>query len=284
MVPGLLYFALFKYAPMWGVLIAFQDYSVFAGMLGSKWVGLQHFRDMFADSEFYQIFLNTLLISFYKLAWGFPGPIVLALMLNEVRNALFKRSVQTLAYLPHFLSWIIIGGILVNILSPSTGIVNGLLKLLGFEPVFFLVDPAWFRPVLVVSDIWKEIGWGAIIYLAALAGVDPQMYEAAIVDGANKWQQLCRITLPSLLPTVAILFVLRLGHMLDVGFEQIFVLYNPLVYDVADVIDTYVYRNGIAEAAFSFSTAVGLFKSVIGLILVVAANKVTKKLGQDGVF
>jgi len=284
LIPGLLYFVVFKYAPMWGILIAFQDYSVFAGMRGSEWVGLHHFREMFGSADFYRVFRNTMLISLYKLAWGFPGPIVLALLLNELRSALYKRSIQTLLYLPHFLSWVIIGGMMVNLLSPSTGFVNEVLKSLGIEPVFFLASADWFRTVLVASDIWKEIGWGAIIYLAALAGIDPQMYEAAIMDGANKWQQIWHITIPSILSTIVILLVLRLGHVLDVGFEQIFVLYNPMVYDVADVIETYVYRAGIAEGQFGYSTAVGLFKSLVGIVLVVLANKGAKKLGQEGIF
>lgn len=284
MLPGLAYFIIFKYVPMGGIIVAFQDFSAFAGIRGSEWVGLAHFKNMFTDSEFYTVFKNTLLISLYKLIWGFPGPIILALMLNEVRHMLYKRGVQTLVYLPHFLSWVIIGGILVNVLSPATGIVNQFLGMLGFEPVFFLGSQEWFRTVLVVSDIWKEAGWGAIIYLAALASIDPQIYEAAVVDGASKWKQLIHVTLPSLTGTIVILFVLRLGSVLDVGFEQIFVLYNPLVYNVADVIETYVYRTGITQGQFSFTTAVGLFKSVISLILVVLANKAARKLGQDSLW
>ncbi len=284
MLPGILYFLVFKYAPMWGVIIAFQEYSVFTGIRGSEWVGLEHFRTMLDDRDFYIIVRNTLLISLYKLIWGFPGPIILALLLNEVRILMFKRWIQTLAYLPHFLSWVVIGGIMINVLSPESGMANAIIKFMGFEPVFFLADRDWFRSILVASDIWKEVGWGAILYLAALAGIDPQMYEAAVIDGANKWQQTWYITLPSILGTIVILFVLRLGHVLDVGFEQIFVLYHPLVYDVADVIETYVYRVGITQGQFSFSTAVGLFKSVIGLILVVLANRTVKKLGQGGIW
>uniref|UniRef100_UPI00403ED3B9 ABC transporter permease n=1 Tax=Paenibacillus sp. FSL M7-0896 TaxID=2921610 RepID=UPI00403ED3B9 len=284
MLPGLAYFIIFKYVPMGGIIVAFQDFSAFAGIRGSEWVGLTHFKNMFTDSEFYTVFKNTLLISLYKLIWGFPGPIILALMLNEVRHMLYKRGVQTLVYLPHFLSWVIIGGILINVLSPATGIVNQFLGMLGLEPIFFLGSQEWFRTVLVVSDIWKEAGWGAIIYLAALASIDPQIYEAAVVDGAGKWKQLIHVTLPSLIGTIVILFVLRLGSVLDVGFEQIFVLYNPLVYNVADVIETYVYRTGITQGQFSFTTAVGLFKSVISLVLVVLANKAARKLGQNSLW
>ncbi len=284
MVPGILYFIIFKYLPMWGIVIAFQDYSVFSGIWHSDWVGLKHFESMFQNKDFYKIFKNTVLISLYKLLWGFPGPIVLALLLNEVRHVKYKRVIQTLAYLPHFLSWIIVAGILVNILSPTTGVVNEILVFLGMEPVFFMASPQWFRTIIVASDIWKDVGWGAIIYLAALAGIDPQLYEAATVDGASRWKQMRYITLPSLLPTIIILFVLRLGHVLDVGFEQIYVMYNPLVYEVGDVIETYVYRVGLTQSQFSFSTAVGLFKSLIGLVLVIVSNKAAKRMGHEGIW
>ncbi len=284
MLPGILYFLVYKYLPMWGVVIAFQNYSVFSGIWGSEWVGWLHFKTMFMSDDFYKIFRNTLLISVYKLLWGFPGPIILAILLNEIRHMMYKRSIQTLLYLPHFLSWVIIGGIMINVLSPSSGVVNKLIMMLGFEPIFFLVSEDWFRTIIVASDIWKEVGWGAIIYLAAIAGIDPQLYEAAIMDGAGKWKQIIHITLPSMMGVIVILFLLRLGHVLDVGFEQIFVLYNSLVYDVADVIETYVYRSGIQQAKFSFTTAVGLFKAVIGLVLVMLANKGAKKLGQEGIW
>ncbi|PCL93025.1 ABC transporter permease [Paenibacillus lautus] len=284
MVPGIVYFLVFKYLPMWGIVIAFKDYSIFAGFNASEWVGLEHFVRLFHGPQFYQVFWNTVIISLYKLFWGFPGPIILALLLNEIRSMFYKRTIQTLAYLPHFLSWIILGGILVNVLSPATGAVNEIVKWLGFEPVFFLADPAWFRSVLVISDIWKEVGWGAIIYLAALAGIDQQQYEAAVMDGAGKWKQLWHVTLPSIKGTIIVLFLLRLGSILDVGFEQIFVLYNSLVYDVADVIETYVYRIGIGQSEFSYSTAVGLLKSVISLVLVVIVNKAVKRTGQEGIY
>ncbi|MFD0961039.1 ABC transporter permease [Paenibacillus chungangensis] len=284
MLPGILYFLVYKYAPMWGIIIAFKDFNIFAGISESDWVGWQHFRDMFHDSQFYTVFFNTLIISIYKLLWGFPGPIILALLLNEVRHFLYKRSIQTLAYLPHFLSWVIVAGVLQNILSPTSGVVNQFLGYLGIEPIFFLADPQWFRAVIVASDIWKDIGWGAIIYLAALSGVNPEMYEAATVDGANKWQQILKITIPSILPTIIILFILRLGHVLDVGFEQIFIMLNPLVHNVGDVIETYTYRVGITQGKYSYTTAVGLFKSLIGLLLVIAANRTAKKLGHEGLW
>ncbi|GAB2571001.1 ABC transporter permease [Gracilibacillus alcaliphilus] len=284
MVPGILFFIVFKYIPMWGVIIAFKDYSAFAGFAASEWVGWEHFIRMFQDNKFHEVFSNTLLISLYKLVWGFPGPIIFALMLNEVRRMFYKRSIQTLAYLPHFLSWVIVGGILVQVLSPSTGVVNEFIQFLGFDSIYFLGDSEWFRTVIVASDVWKTIGWGAIIYLAALAGIDPQLYEAAKIDGANKWRQLWHITIPTLLPTICILFILNLGNVLDVGFEQIYILLNPLVYDVGDVIETYVYREGITQAQFSYTTAVGLFKSAIALVLVIIVNKIIKKLGQPGIW
>lgn len=284
MVPGILFFIIYKYVPMWGIIIAFQDYSVFAGIKGSEWVGLKHFERMFQAEEFYRIFSNTLLISLYKLFWGFPAPIIVALMLNELRHMLYKRTIQTIIYLPHFLSWVIVGGIMMNLLSPSTGIINTFIQFLGFEPIYFIADDSWFRTVLVTSDLWKSVGWGTILYLAALAGINPQLYEAARVDGANKWQQTWHITLPSLLPTIVILFILQMGNILEVGFEQVFILLNPLVYNVGDVFETYVYRVGVTQGQFSYTTAVGLFKSVIALIMVVMANRIAKKLGQNGLW
>lgn len=283
MVPGILYFIIYKYIPMWGVVIAFQDYSVFAGVFESEWVGFEHFQRMFEASDFYRIFTNTLLISLYKLFWGFPAPIIVAILLNEVRNMTYKRTVQTIIYLPHFLSWVIIGGIMINLLQPG-GIVNGFIELLGFKPIHFLTDDSWFRSVLVASDLWKGVGWGTILYLAALAGIDPQLYEAATVDGATKWQATKHITLPSLLPTIVVLFILQMSNVLEVGFEQVFILLSPLVYNVGDVIETYVYREGIVQGQFSYTTAVGLFKSVIALVLVVGANKLAKKIGQNGIW
>jgi putative aldouronate transport system permease protein len=247
-------------------------------------VGFSHFRTLISDPYFYQLLRNTLLISLYKLFWGFPAPLVLALLLNEVRSILFKRTVQTMVYLPHFLSWVILGGIITNLLSPSTGFVNEVLKWLGLEPVFFLADTGWFRSILVISNIWKEAGWGAILFLAALATVNPELYEAAIVDGASKWRQLWHITLPSIMSTIIILLLLRIGHLLEVGFEQIFVLYNPLVFGISDVFDTYVYRNGIARADFSYPAAIGLFQSLVGLVLVVSANSLSKKYSEHGIW
>ncbi|MFC3772785.1 ABC transporter permease [Paenibacillus sp. GCM10012303] len=276
--PGLLYFILFKYVPMYGVLIAFQDYSPFLGMSGSEFVGLKHFERFFADDEFLTVFRNTLLISVYKLVWGFPVPILIALMLNEVRISWFKRTAQTLFYIPHFFSWVIFGGIVINVLS-GTGIINTVLVFLGFEPVLFLGEKAYFRSILIITDILKESGWASIIYLAAITGVDPSLYEAARIDGAKKRHEIWHITLPSIRSTILILLVLQLGNILELGVQQIFMLYNPLVYEVSDIIDTYVYRVGLTEQKFSFATAVGLFQSVVGLVLILIANRIAKRYG-----
>ncbi|MBD2865843.1 ABC transporter permease [Paenibacillus oceani] len=276
--PGLLYFILFKYVPMYGVLIAFQDYSPFLGMSGSEFVGLKHFERFFADDEFLTVFRNTLLISVYKLVWGFPVPILIALMLNEVRISWFKRTAQTLFYIPHFFSWVIFGGIVINVLS-GTGIINTVLVFLGFEPVLFLGEKAYFRGILIITDILKESGWASIIYLAAITGVDPSLYEAARIDGAKKRHEIWHITLPSIRSTILILLVLQLGNILELGVQQIFMLYNPLVYEVGDIIDTYVYRVGLTEQKFSFATAVGLFQSVVGLVLILIANRIAKRYG-----
>jgi putative aldouronate transport system permease protein len=276
--PGLLYFILFKYVPMYGVLIAFQDYSPFLGMSGSEFVGLKHFERFFADDEFLTVFRNTLLISVYKLVWGFPVPIVIALMLNEVRISWFKRTAQTLFYIPHFFSWVIFGGIVINVLS-GTGMINNVLVFFGFEPVLFLGEKAYFRSILIITDILKESGWASIIYLAAITGVDPSLYEAARIDGAKKRHEIWHITLPSIRSTILILLVLQLGNILELGVQQVFMLYNPLVYEVGDIIDTYVYRVGLTEQKFSFATAVGLFQSVVGLVLILIANRIAKRYG-----
>ena len=275
----------FRYGPMYGVIIAFKKYRIYDGIWGSEWVGLKNFAKLFdGTSEFGEVFRNTLLISLYRLVFGFPAPIVLALLLNEVYQIHYKRVVQTISYLPHFLSWVVLGGVVIAILSPSTGVVNSIIKSLGGKPIYFLVSTKWFVPVLISTGVWRGVGWGSIIYLAAIAGVDPQLYEAAIIDGAPKIRQIWHITLPSITPVIVILFILRIGDILDAGFDQIFNLYNPAVYDVADIIDTYVYRVGLVELNFSFSSAVGLFKNVVGLILVIIVNRVAKIFGEYGIW
>ncbi|MEF3353254.1 sugar ABC transporter permease [Paenibacillus sp. GYB006] len=282
--PTLIWFAIFHYGPLYGIQLAFKDFSPIKGIWGSEWVGLDHFRFLFFQSpDFTRIFRNTLLISLYNIIFGFPAPIILALLLNELRSNMFKRFAQSISYIPHFFSWVILSGIIIVMLSPSEGPVNYILQMFGMEPIYFLADPNYFRPALVVTGIWKEIGWGTIIYLAALSGIDPTLYEAAVIDGAGRWKRILHITLPSILPVVSIMFILSLGGILNAGFDQIFNLYSPAVYEVADVIDTYVYRAGIVQGQFGLTTAVGLFKNVIGIALVLGTNYAMKKMGQEGV-
>ncbi len=284
LIPGLFFLILFKYVPMYGIIIAFQDYNVFDGILGSKWVGLQQFDKLFHYADFYNVFKNTLLISIYKLVALFPIPILIALILNEIRHLLFKRSIQTVIYLPHFLSWVIIGGLFTNILSPNTGIVNALIEAAGGEPIAFLMDNNWFRSILVVSQGWKEAGWGAIVYIAAIAGIDQEQYEAARIDGAGRIKQIIHITIPGITSTIVLMLILRLGGLLEAGTEQIFIMYNPVVYETADVIGTYVYRLGLGKMEYSFSTAVGLFNSVVGFILILSGNFISKKIVQKSIW
>jgi putative aldouronate transport system permease protein len=283
-IPGVLFFIVFIYIPLLGSVIAFQDYNIFNGVFHSKFVGLKHFENLFAYPEFYRVLKNTLLISIYQLILGFPAPIILALLLNEVRKLWFKRIVQTVLYLPHFLSWVIVGGLFINLLSPRIGMVNELIQFFGGQPIFFVQEPGYFRSIVVGSGIWKEVGWGTIIYLAALAGINPDLYEAAEIDGASKWRQVFNVTLPSILPTIAILFLLRIGTIMDTGFEQIYMFLNPLVYDVGEVFDTYIFRIGLLGAQFSATTAIGMFKSVVGFILIIGANQLSKKATGNSIY
>jgi putative aldouronate transport system permease protein len=283
MIPGILYFLVFKYAPMWGVVIAFQDFSPFRGFLHSEWVGLQNFSDFFINPDFLRLLRNTLFLSALNLVFFFPIPIIISLMLNELRNLTFKRSVQTIVYIPHFISMVIVASISYVLLNIMGGPVNGaLLPILGHK-IDFLGSPEWFRPLILIQLIWKETGWGTIIFLAALAGVDQEIYEAAIVDGAGRMRRLIHVTMPAIMSTIIVLLILRIGYVLDNGFEQIFLMTNALNHSVADVFDTYVYEMGIRLGAFSYSTAVGLFKAVVGLILVFGANYLAKRAGQPGV-
>jgi putative aldouronate transport system permease protein len=284
LLPGALYFLIFKYAPMWGVAIAFKSYQPFLGFFGSPWVGFDHFQTFFSDPSFWRLFRNTSIFAAYNLFFYFPLPILIALMLNEVRVAVFKRFVQTVIYIPHFVSWVVVVGMAYTFFTTEGGIVNELLIMAGGDKVNFLVNESLFRTMIMSEVIWKETGWGTIIFLAALAGVDPGLYEAARIDGAGRLRQLWHITLPSIRSTIVILLILRLGHFLDTGFEQIFLSLNASTREVGEVFDTYVYRIGIQEGRFSYSTAVGLFKSVIGLVLVVGANYMSKKLGEEGVY
>lgn len=278
LVPGLIFLLLFKYAPMYGIVIAFQDFNIFDGFTGSKWVGLDQFVKLIHSEEFYQVFINTLLISLYKIVLLFPIPIIIALFLNEVRKVFFKKTIQTIIFLPHFLSWVIISGLFINILSPSGGLVNNVIQWFGGEPISFFLDNQFFRSVVVFTAGWKESGWNAIIFIAAIAGIEQEQYEAASIDGAGRIRQMLYITLPGIVPTIILILILRLGYLLEAGTEQILTMYNSVVYSSGDVIGTFVYRQGLGQQDYSFSTAVGLFNSVVGFILIVAGNELSKKL------
>ncbi|MBO9604763.1 MAG: sugar ABC transporter permease [Paenibacillaceae bacterium] len=284
LLPGLAYFIAFKYVPMWGIVIAFQQYQPFNGIWHSPWVGADHFERLFGDPLFWRLFRNTIVLAIYNIVFFFPLPIVLALMLNELRKEWFKRTVQTLVYVPHFVSWVVVAGIAQLVFTTEGGMVNEWLVSAGFEKIPFLLSEGWFRPLAVGEVVWKETGWGTIIFLAALAGIDPSLYEAARIDGASRWRQLLHITLPAIRSTIVILLILRLGSFLDTGFEQIFLMVNPMNRSVAEVFDTYVYTIGITQGQYSLSTAVGLFKSVVGLVLVAGANALSRRLGEEGVY
>ncbi|MDR6880992.1 sugar ABC transporter permease [Bacillus sp. 3255] len=283
-LPGMVFFLFFKYVPMWGVIIAFQDYSPFAGISGSSWVGLEHFRTFFATPDFGTLLRNTLAINLLNLLFFFPLPLLLAIMLNELQSMIYKRLVQTVLYLPHFLSWVIIASLTFTLFAKGEGLVNHLLEAMGRERIGFLTNPDFFWVIVTLQSMWKEAGWGTIVFLAAIAGIDPQIYEAARMDGAGRLRQIWHVTLPALRGVVVILLILRLGDIMDVGFEQIFLMYNGAVSQVAEVFDTYVYRTGIQRGQFSYSMAVGLFKSLIGLILVLISNHIAKRLGQGGIY
>jgi putative aldouronate transport system permease protein len=282
--PGLLYFLIFKYVPMWGIAIAFQNYQPFTGFWKSEWVGLENFSDFFRNPDFFRLLRNTLLLSLYNLLFFFPIPLILALMLNEVRLSFYKRTIQTLIYVPHFISMVIVASISYVMLTTENGIVNEILLQTTGHKINFLADPDWFRALIVIQTVWKECGWGTIIFLAALAGVDMEQYEAAVVDGASRLRQIWHITLPSILSTIIVLLILRMGDALENGFEQIYLMTNSLNRVNADVFDTYVYVMGITQGAFSYSTAVGLFKSIVGVILVFSSNYLAKKFGQSGIY
>ncbi|MBO9609552.1 MAG: sugar ABC transporter permease [Paenibacillaceae bacterium] len=273
-----LYFLVFHYIPMIGNVIAFQKYNVVAGLFHSKWVGFDNFRLFFGDPYFWKLLRNTAVLGLYGLIFNFPAPIVLALLLNELRLPLFKRFVQSVAYLPHFLSTVVIAGMIVNFLS-FDGMLNQAIERFGGEQLQFLNDPAMFRTIYIGSEVWQQIGWGTIIYLAALTGVDPHLYEAARMDGANRWKMTVNITIPAIFPVITILFLLNIGHFLSIGYEKILLLYNGSTYETADVIQTYVYRRGLLGGDLSYSAAVGMFQSVVAYILVIGANRITRRLG-----
>ncbi|MFP4974034.1 ABC transporter permease [Paenibacillus sp. CN-4] len=283
-VPALLFIIVFSYIPMYGVLMAFQDYNMFKGFTASPWVGVKHFEMFFNAPEFWNVMRNTIVISLLKLLVGFPAPILLALMLNEVRSRVFKRTVQTISYLPHFLSWVIVSGFVMSMLSTENGSINMLLQKLSLidHPISFLSLPEYFWSILVTTGVWKEIGFSSIVYLAAIAGIDPHMHEAAAMDGASRLRQMFSVTLPTILPVIIVFLILAIGNLLSAGFEDILLLgSNPVLRDVGDVIDTYVYRIGIQNNRYSYATAAGLFKSLIGVFLLVGANYAARKSGNS---
>lgn len=284
LLPAVAFYVIFKYMPIYGVMIAFKDYRFNLGILGSPWVGLENFKELFSVPSFREVLSNTIIISTYKLLMGFPAPIIFAILLNEIRLPRYKKVVQTISYLPHFLSWVILGGIFYQFLSPSDGPVNILLKQLGVKPIFFLADVRWFRPILILTSIWKDFGWSSIIYLAALSGIDTELYEAAHIDGANRFQRILHVTIPGLASVITIMLIFAVGKLINDDFDQIFNLYNPAVYKVGDVLSTYTYRVGLVQMRYSFATAVGFFKNLISFILVLSANTITKRINEYGLW
>lgn len=284
LIPIVLYFAVFAYKPMWGLQIAFKDFSIFKGVSGSPWVGLDNFVEFFSTPYFGRLLRNTVMISAYSLIFSFPMPIVLALLLNEVRSKKYKSFVQTCSYLPHFVSAVVVCGMVTNFLAPSSGIVNLVLNKLGFESIYFLSKPEWFRPVFIIQGIWQGTGYSSIVYLAALGGIDTELYEAAQIDGCGRWKQTWHITLPGILPTIVTIFIMNVGNILNVGYEKIILLYQPATYETADVINTYVYRMGIEGTDYGLSTAVGLFNSVVNFMFVALANKISNKVNGMGLW
>jgi putative aldouronate transport system permease protein len=282
-LPVLAYYVVFSYFPMYGAIIAFKNFSPGRGILGSEWAGIQHFTSFFSSFYFFRVVRNTILINLYALVFGFPLPIAFALLLNEIRRSVFKRVTQTISYLPHFISIIVVCGMIIDFTS-SKGVINDLIELLGGERQTMLQRPELFRAIYVLSDIWKEMGWESIIFLAALTGVDMQLYEAARIDGAGRWRQVWHISIPGITPTAVILLILRIGNMMNLGFEKVILLYNPLIYETADVISSFVYRKGLLEASYSYSAAVGLFNSVINFALLLGANYLSRRVNETSLW
>ena len=284
LIPTILWLAVFLYKPMYGLQIAFKDYSIFRGVADSPWIGFEHFQTLFGNDQFVRALRNTIIISFYGLIFGFPMPIILALMFNEILRQTFKKTAQTIVYLPHFVSSVIIAGIVITAFSPSAGIVNTMLGWFGFDPVYFLTKPEWFRPIFVGTGIWQEAGFQSIVYLAAIAGVSPTLYESAVVDGASRWQMMWKITLPSILPTIIIMLIIRIGNMLEVSFEMIILLYQPATYETADVVNTFIYRQGIQGGQYDLAAAAGLFNAVVAFVLVMTANAISKRYSRTSLW
>lgn len=284
LAPTIIWFILFLYKPMYGLQIAFKDYSVFRGIQNSPWVGLEHFYTLFESDQFLRAVNNTIKLSLLSLFIGFPAPIVLALMFNEILNQAYKKTAQTIVYLPHFISSVIIAGIIITAFSPSAGIVNTIIGWFGIEPIYFLTKPEWFRPIFIGSGIWQEAGFSSIVFLAAIAGVNPSLYESAVVDGASRWQMMWKITIPSILPTIIIMLIIRIGNLLEVSFEMIILLYQPATYSTADVVNTYIYRNGLQGGQYDLAAAAGFFNAVMAFILVMTANTISKRFSRTSLW
>lgn len=284
LIPVLLYFVVFKYVPMYGLQIAFKDFSPRKGFMGSPWVGLEHFVRFFSSYNSGRIIFNTVYISVLTLIFTFPLPIILALLLNETRSKRLKKTLQTITYAPHFLSTVVVVGMMISFVSPTTGIVNQIIKFFGGGPVYFITKPAWFIPLYILSDVWKNTGWSSIIFMSALAGVDPGLYEAAKIDGANRWQQIRSITVPTIMPTIIVMLILNCGKVMSVGFEKIFLMQTDLTLGVSEVISTFVYSQGIQGGQFSYATAVGLFNSAVNFALLMTVNAISKRVTETSLW
>ncbi|CTQ34745.1 ABC transporter permease [Jannaschia rubra] len=284
LIPTVVWLVVFLYKPMYGLQIAFKDYSIFRGVADSPWIGFEHFQTLFGSDQFLRALKNTVIISFYSLLFGFPMPILLALMFNEILNQTFRKTAQTIVYLPHFISSVIIAGIVITAFSPSAGIVNTILGWFGMDSIYFLTRPEWFRPIFVGTGIWQEAGFQSIVYLAAIAGVSPTLYESAVVDGASRWQMVWKITVPSIMPTIIIMLIIRIGNILEVSFEMIILLYQPATYQTADVVNTYIYRQGLQGGQYDFAAAAGLFNAVVAFVLVMTANTISRRYSRTSLW
>lgn len=284
LLPAIVWFVLFLYKPMYGLQIAFKDYSIFRGVAASPWAGWEHFQTLFSNDQFIRAFWNTIKISALNLLFGFPAPIILALLFNEILNAVYKRTTQTIVYLPHFISSVIIAGIVITAFSPTAGIVNAVMGWFGLDSIYFLTRPEWFRPIFVGTGIWQEAGFGSIVFLAAIAGVNPSLYESAVVDGASRWQMMWKITLPSIMPTIIIMLIIRIGNVMEVSFEMIILLYQPATYSTADVVNTWVYRQGLENGQYDVAAAAGLFNAVVAFVLVMIANTLARRYGRTSLW
>lgn len=283
-LPCLLYYLIFRYAPMFGLVITFKDYNLFKGIWASDWVGLKYYRMFFENPDFWPLMKNTLLLGLYKLVFGFPAPVILAILLNEVRKAAFKKFVQTVSYLPHFISNVIVASMVIMFLSPTGGLINNLLGTFGIGPINFMNEPGMFRGIYVLSEIWQHIGWETIIYLAALTAIDPQLYEAADMDGASRMRKIWHVTLPGISPAIVITLILNIGKVLEIGFEKVFLMQNPAIYDTADIISTYVYRVGMEQGNFSYGASIDLFMGIISLIFIYSANYISRRLSETSLW